>query len=135
MINFLIYFYYFFWDYNKGTNSFNQTFNAYIAVTAILLINIITLWNFSSTFFGVPHLSHFVSFNSGYVFNKIFALLLVSPLLLMVFIYYKMNSNKVDEILNTFENESSTERSKNRLKVWVYFFSSVLLLFSSFFIR
>ncbi len=135
MIKFLIYFYYFFWDYHKDTDAARQNFSAYIAVTGILLINLLSIWGFASSFIGIPYLSHFVNFNSGFLINKLSAFLFVLPIFLIVYIYYKINSNEVDNLLNLFDKESKQERRKNRTKIWIYFIISVGLLFCSLFIR
>lgn len=135
MIRFFIYFYYFFKDYNRNENVFNQKVNSFIAVIGIILINILTIWNYSSTFLDVLNLSDLVTFNYGYLTNKLISALIVSPILFLVLIYYKFNKFKIDEVLRSFEQESNVERRKNRLKVWVYFISSLILLFSSFFIQ
>jgi hypothetical protein len=132
MIRFLIYFYYFFWDYHKDTDVSRQNFSAYIAVTGILIINLLSIWGFASSFFGVPYLSHFVKFNGSYLVNKITAFFVALPIFLTVYIYYKMNSEKVDILLDYFEKESKQERKRNRMKVWYYFIISVGLLFGSF---
>ena len=135
MINLLIYYYYFFWDYHRDTDSFRQKFSAYTATTGILLINILTIWNFSSSFFDVPHLGSFMAFNKGYLTNKLMAFLVVLPLFLIVFIYYRFNSKKVDALIYQFDNEDEVSRTRNRMKFWIYFLGSVILLFCSFVIR
>ena len=100
-------------------------------VGAIFLIHILTLLLFVQTIFNRDFVSA-IRIDNGIMDRFVlFPLLLIAPIYIVLFIFYRKNKEKIMSTIKNFRTESIQERKQKGLFVVIYLTVSVLLFFFS----
>lgn len=104
--------------------------HAFMLVGAIFLIHIFTLLLFAQTVFNRDFVSA-IRIDNGIMDRFVLFPLLITPIYIVLFIYYRKNKVEIVSTIKSFMNESIEDRKRNGLLVVIYLTASVLLFFFS----
>lgn len=129
-MKFFLYIFYRFKSLYKYKNSSDSWIHAFILVGAIFLIHILTLLHFTQTLLHKDFVST-IRIDNGVMDRFVLFPLLIAPIYIVLFIYYRKNKINIMNTIKGFRNETIEERKKKGWSVTLYLASSVLLFFFS----
>ena len=129
-MKFFLYIFYRLKSLYRYKNSSDSWIHAFILVGAIFLIHILTLLLFAQTIFNRDFVSA-IRIDNGVMDRFVIFPLLIAPIYILLFIYYRKNKVEIVSTIKNFRNDSVEERKRKGLIVVFYLTASVLLFFFS----
>jgi hypothetical protein len=129
-MKFFLYIFYRFKSLYRYKNSSDSWIHAFILVGAIFLIHILTLLLFAQTIFNGDFVST-IRIDDGVMDRFVLFPLLIAPIYIVLFIYYRKNKVEIVSTIKNFRTESVEKRKRKGLLVVVYLTASLLLFFFS----
>ena len=118
----------------KGLHKYKRSFDSWMEATfligLIFLIHIMTILFFIQTVFK-RDLIYAIRMDNGLKDRFILFPLLVSPIFIIIYIYYRINKEGIKKSIESFKNETIIERRRRGQYVLYYVVISLLLLISS----
>jgi hypothetical protein len=111
-------------------NSSDGWIHAFLLLGAIYNFHILTLIGFVETIFNIELISK-IRIDNGVVDRFVLFPLLVSPVFIILYFYYKKNKVEIVFITKSFKNESAEDRKRKGIYVVIYLSITILLLFIS----
>jgi hypothetical protein len=131
MINFHIYLFHRLHLYFNSEDNEDENYikaRAFIGFCFVMLFHFMTIQNFLDAFiFNGNILDHYFSYDK-YTRRFIYAPIVTSPLFLGIYVYYRLNRNRIDEKLLQFKNESELDSKKGKKKIIIYLICTLILL-------
>jgi quinol-cytochrome oxidoreductase complex cytochrome b subunit len=129
-MKFLLYVFYRFKSLYRYKKSSDSWIHAFILVGAIFIIHILTLLGLIETLFNKDLISA-IRIDNGVLDRFVLFPLLIAPIYIVLFIYYRKNKGEIVSTIKNFRAENSDERKRKGLFVVIYLTASVLLFFFS----
>lgn len=129
-MKFFLYIFYRFKSLYRYKNSSDSWIHAFILVGAIFLIHFLTFLLFAQTIFNRDFVSA-IRIDNGVMDRFVLFPLLIAPIYIVLFIYYRKNKVDIVSTIKNFRNESVEKRKRKGLFVVIYLAASVLLFFFS----
>jgi|DewCreStandDraft_4_1066084.scaffolds.fasta_scaffold33781_5 RsiW-degrading membrane proteinase PrsW (M82 family) len=129
-MKFFLYIFYRFKSLYRYKNSSDSWIHAFILVGAIFLIHFLTFLLFAQTIFNRDFISA-IRIDNGVMDRFVLFPLLITPIYIVLFIYYRKNKVDIVSTIKNFRNESVEKRKRKGLFVVIYLTASVLLFFFS----
>lgn len=129
-MNFFLYVFYRFKSLYKYRNSSDSGTHAFILIGALFLIHILTIVGFIETILQKDFINSLRTEN-GFLDRFVLFPLLIAPIYIILFLYYKKHKVEIVSIIKIFRNESIEKRKRKGLIVIVYLLATILLFFLS----
>jgi quinol-cytochrome oxidoreductase complex cytochrome b subunit len=126
-MKFYLYLFYRFSDYYKYRSGTDSWIHAFILTGAIFVIHLITILAFIQTLLG-NNLVNSIRIDNAYIDRFVLFPLLISPVYIVLFIYYRNNRMRIKGLLKDFRMETFEERKKKGSLILYYLIGSALLL-------
>lgn len=122
---FLFYIPYKFYKYYEDQPT--RDFSTYIAIVALISINLWSIYALSSVYFDFEMMLFKNRFYNKFVFLPI----VIGPIFVFVYYYYKANEIKYKEIFEVYDRNSKDRHKSQDVKFWLIILLSVLFVFAS----
>jgi len=129
-MKFFLYIFYRSKSFYRYKNSSDSWIHSFILFGAIFLIHILTLLLFAQTIFDRDFVSA-IRIDNGVMDRFVLFPLLIAPIYIVLFLFYKKNKVEIMSTIKNFRTESVKERKRKGLFVVIYLSVSVLLFFFS----
>ena len=129
-MKFYIYIFYRMKDFHKYKNPSDGWTHAFLLIGGIWVIHILTLLCFIQTYIGREFVSQ-IRIDNGIIDRFVLFPLLIAPIYIVIYAYYKRNKAYVKSIMRDFRKESEKERKQKGAMVVCYWVVSFLLLILS----
>jgi H+/Cl- antiporter ClcA len=127
-------FYYYMFYRFKGLHKYKRSFDSWMEATfligLIFLIHIMTILFLIQTIVKKDFINA-IRMDNGLKDRFILFPLLVAPIFIILFIYYRINKEAINKSIENFKNETIIERRRRGRYFLYYLVISFLLLFSS----
>ncbi|MFW5657796.1 MAG: hypothetical protein ACOC0C_09270 [Bacteroidota bacterium] len=129
-MNFFIYIFYRLNKLYKYKNSKDSWMHAFILIGALLAIHIITILLFFQSFIN-NDLINSIRIDNGLIDRFILFPLLIAPIYIVLFVYYRRNKNFINLKISEYKKEDIKQKRKKGVLVVLYIFLTFSLLLSS----
>ncbi|MCK9421793.1 MAG: hypothetical protein M0Q38_04285 [Bacteroidales bacterium] len=129
-MKFFLYIFYRFKTIYKYKNSSDGWIHAYIVIGALLLIHILTIIGFVQGIVKKDVVSE-IRIDNGLLDRFLLFPLLISPIYILLYIYYRKNKVFIKNVIDDFKNETVAVRKRRGWYVSFYLVVSILLLLFS----
>lgn len=129
-MNFFIYIFYRLNKFYKYKNIKDSWIHAFILIGALLAIHIITILLFFQSFIN-NDLINSIRIDNGLIDRFILFPLLIAPIYIVIFIYYRRNKNTIKLKISEYKKEDIKQKRKKGVLVGLYLILTFTLLLSS----
>jgi len=129
-MKFYLYIFYRFKNNYRYKNSSDSWLHAFMLFGALLLIHILTLIFFVQSYLKMDFINS-IRIDNGIKDRFILFPLLIAPIYLWLFYYYKKNSQSIMNTIKDFKYETIKSRKKHDIVMKVYLLVSVILFLTS----
>ena len=129
-MNFFIYIFYRLNKFYKYKNIKDSWIHAFILIGALLAIHIITILLFFQSFIN-NDLINSIRIDNGLIDRFILFPLLIAPIYIFIFIYYRRNKNTIKLKISEYKKEDIKQKRKKGVLVGLYLILTFTLLLSS----
>lgn len=128
VMNFFLYVFYRLKSFYKFSNSDDSWIYAFTNLGALIMIHILTIVILIRTTFNMDLLSK-IRIDNGIKDRFILFPLLISPIYICLFLYFRKNKTKIIQTIAQFSHESDMTRKRNGWYVLCYLAFSLFVLF------